>query len=70
MVITAFTNVLLDGRCDADVVPILFGGSLIALPKKSSGIRPIAIGNTWRRLAAKCTNSYAISELADLFSPI
>ena len=67
--VLAFTNVLLDGRCHADVVPILFGGSL-ALQKKSGGVRPIAIGYTWRRLAVKCANSYAISELADLFSPI
>ena len=27
--------------------------------------QPIAIGYTWRRLAAKCANSYAISELTD-----
>ena len=50
--------------------PILFGGSLIALEKNSGGVRPIAIGYTWRRLAAKCANSYAISELANLFNPI
>ena len=67
MAITAFTNVLLDGRRHADVILILFCGSLIALKKKSGGVRPIAIGYTWRRLAAKCANSYAISELADLF---
>ena len=48
----------------------MFGGSLVALQKKAGGIRPIAIGYTWRRLAAKCANSYAIAELADLFSPI
>ena len=42
----------------------------MALQKKSGGIRPIAIGYTWRRLAAKCANSYALVELADLFSPI
>ena len=36
----------LDGRFHADVVPILFDGSLIALQKKSNGIRPLAIGYT------------------------
>ena len=70
MTITAFTNVLLDGRCHADIVPILFGGSLITLKKKSGGVKPIAIGYTWRRLTATYANSYVISELADLFSPI
>ena len=47
MAITAFTNVLLDGRCHADVVLNLFGGSLIALEKKSGGVRPIVIDYTW-----------------------
>ena len=43
---------------------------VIAFEKKFSRVRPIAIGYIWRRLAAKCANSYAISELADLISPI
>ena len=46
--ITAFTNSLLEGKCHSAVAPILFGGNLIALEKKSGGIRPIAIGYTWR----------------------
>ena len=68
--ITAFTNILLDGKCHAAVVPILFGGNLIALEKKTGGIRPIAIGYTWRRIAAKCANSYVISRLRSYFSPL
>jgi hypothetical protein len=50
--ITAFTNMLLDGECHQAVTPILFGGNLIALEKKSGGVRPIAIGYTWRRIAS------------------
>ena len=38
--------------------------------KKSGGIRQIAVGYTWRRLAAKCANSYAMSRLGDFFAPI
>ena len=33
--ITAFTNMLLDGKCHRDVVPVFLGGTLIALEKKS-----------------------------------
>ena len=44
---------------------MLFHGRLFALQKKSGGLRPIAIGYTWHRLAAKCANSYAISQLGD-----
>jgi hypothetical protein len=67
--LTAFVNSLLDGKCCSDVTPILFGGKLIALEKKSGGIRPIAIGYTWRRIAAKCANSYATSLLRNYFQP-
>jgi len=33
------------------------------------GIRPIAIGYTLRRLAAKCVNKYALAVLIDGFTP-
>ena len=36
--ITAFINSLLDGKCNPEVLPVLFGGRLIALEKKSGGI--------------------------------
>ena len=68
--ITAFTNILLEGKCHDKVTPIIFSGSLIALTKKSGGIRPIAIGYAWRRLSAKCANTYAVAILADYFGPI
>jgi hypothetical protein len=67
--ITKLINLLLDGRCPSDVAVILFGGKLFALNKKSGGVRPIAFGYTWRRLAAKCANSYAISQLEDKLLP-
>jgi len=67
--LTAFVNVLLEGRCSPEVSPILFGGLLMALEKKSGGIRPIAIGYTWRRIAAKCANSYAIAILSSYLQP-
>ena len=68
--ITSFVNVLLNGKCPAAVQPILFGGNLIALDKKSGGIRPIAIGYVWRRIAAKCANSFAASKLVNYFNPL
>ena len=38
---------------------IFFGARLLALNKKCGGIRPIAIGNCLRRMAAKLINKYA-----------
>jgi Reverse transcriptase (RNA-dependent DNA polymerase) len=68
--ITAFINMLLEGKCHPQVTPFLFGGKLIALTKKCGGIRPIAIGYTWRRIASKCANAFAMSALSDHFLPI
>ena len=58
------------GKCHLDVILILLGGNLTAQVKKSDGIRLIAVGYTWRRLAATCANSYAINRLGDYFAPI
>ena len=38
--------------------------------KKSGGICLITEGFTWRRIAAKCVNSSAMSRLGDYFAPI
>jgi hypothetical protein len=37
--LTGFVNLLLQGRCQHEIVPILFGGRLVALNKSSGGIR-------------------------------
>ena len=63
--ITGFINLVLDGGCPASVCPVFFGARLIALEKKSGGYRHIAVGYTFRRLAAKCANKQAQKKLAD-----
>jgi len=67
--LTGFVNALLGGGCHTVVCPILFGGRLIALDKKDGGIRPIAIGSTFRRLTAKCASAFAIAKLAPMLAP-
>jgi hypothetical protein len=67
--LTALINLLMNGSCPHSVTSVLFGGRLIALQKKSGGIRPIAIGYTWRRLAAKCANKHALTQLAGSLAP-
>ena len=59
----------MQGKCPPLVARILFGGRLIAIQKKSGGLRPIAIGYTFWRLAAKCVNTHAISLLRDYLTP-
>ena len=67
--ITNLTNLLLSGSCPPSVRPFLFGGKLFALRKKSGGLRPIAIGYYWRRLASKCANAFGIKKVASILFP-
>jgi hypothetical protein len=67
---TALVSLLLQGWCPSEVTTVLFGVKLLALKKKSGGVRPIAIGCTRRHLAAKCGNCYATSHLEDKHLPV
>ena len=62
-IITKFCNFILNGKINADICPIFYGASLIALNKKDGGLRPIAIGNVFRRLVAKLACSSVRSDL-------
>lgn len=67
--VTKLVNLLLAGHCPTPVAKFLFGANLTALEKKSGGIRPIAVGYVWRRLAAKCAAFAASSKLHSYFQP-
>ena len=49
--------------------PFFFGASLTALTKKEGGIRPIAVGCTLRRLAAKVAGFRVRDKMAALLAP-
>ena len=51
--IVRFSNKMLRGDIPEYILPFLYGASLIAFSKPDGGVRPIAIGNTLRRLTAK-----------------
>jgi hypothetical protein len=67
--ITSFINVILSGGTPDCLRPSLFGASLIALNKKNGGIRPIAVGFVWRRLAAKTCCSHVSARASLILSP-
>ena len=50
---SALINTLAKGEAPDDVAPFLAGATLTALPKKDNGLRPVAVGEVWRRLTAK-----------------
>ena len=68
--LTDFINLLFSGHCPPQVRTLLFGGKLLALNKKDGGLRPIAVGYYWRRLASKCANSYALEKLGSHFGHV
>ena len=50
---TALVNILAKGEAPSSLAAFIAGANLTALPKNDNGIRPIAVGETWRRLTAK-----------------
>ena len=62
------------GRAPSSVSLFLAGGSLIALNKNKEGcapdIRPIAVGETLRRLVGKCMCALLKVKAADFFQPL
>lgn len=51
--LTAVCQLLARGEAPASLAPQLAGASLHALPKPSGGVRPIAVGESLRRLVGK-----------------
>ena len=48
----------------------LAGASLVALPKKDGGLRPVAVGETARRLVAKCLCSQVSDAARERLAPL
>lgn len=67
--ITNLINIILQGGVPTTFCPTFYGASLTALNKKGGGIRPIAVGNTWRRLVAKVVVARITPALVEHFSP-
>ena len=60
--LSKLTNLIGDGKIPEPLRPFFFCAKLIALIKIDGGLRPIAIGNTLRRIASKCAGSKALAE--------
>ena len=57
------------GRFCQLLVLFFFGASLTALPKPDTGVRPIAVGCTIRRLVAKCAALLVKEDMGSLLFP-
>ena len=67
--VTDFLNHLASGLVPQEVQPFLAGAYLIGLSKKDGCIRPIAIGDVYRRLTGKYLSSSILSDANIYFLP-
>jgi len=68
--LTDLINLIFKGEIPKILLPIFFGASLCALKRKDGGVRPIAIGNTLRRLTFKIYNTGLVSNAIQYFLPL
>ena len=62
-------NLMLACSFGDEVNAVIFGGRLVALVKKDGRVRPITLGYTLRRLAAKCANNHVIASRIQELQP-
>ena len=67
--LTAVVALLSQGLAPAELRPFLGGASLTALPKEEGGHRPVACGEVFRRLVAKCLVSTEADTARSLLEP-
>ena len=62
-------NLLTSGQAPAAISQYMAGGSLVALRKGTQDIRPIAVGESLRRLTSKCLCSLIKEDASAFFQP-
>ena len=67
--LVSFVDFVLSGAVKQSVCPLFCGANLITFNKKEGGLRPIAVGNTLRRLVAKCAGLLVRNEMSELLVP-
>jgi hypothetical protein len=67
--ITGLVNIALAGKLPAPIAPYITSAPVIPLYKKNGGIRPIAIGETFRRLVSKIAMASIKHKAEQFFSP-
>ena len=63
-------NVLARGQAPTAVAAYFAGASLAALPTNDGGLRPVAVGETLRRLVGKCLCKEVAEAARDRLAPL
>ena len=67
--LTAFVQLVLEGRTPTFIRPYFFGANLTAIRKSDGGVRPIDVGCTLRCLVAKVAGRKIMEEMGELLAP-
>lgn len=67
--ITELCNFMLAGKMPNRLCALMYGASLCALTKEEGEIRPIAVGNTFRRLTSKLSSASVRAGMSSKFAP-
>ena len=68
--LTKLTNHMVAGLAPRELAPFIAGAPLMALLKQGGGLRPIAIGETIRRLVSKCCCEATTEDAKVIFGPL
>ncbi|XP_048488762.1 uncharacterized protein LOC125491265 [Plutella xylostella] len=68
--LTALINLMLAGKVNTLIAPLMYGARICALNKKDGGIRPIAVGSTLRRIASKVCCRQILPKLSTYLQPL
>ena len=68
--LTRLTNHMVAGLAPRELAPFIAGAPLMALVKQGGGLRPIAIGETIRRLVSKCCCEATTEDAKVIFGPL
>ena len=68
--LTMFENLMLKVEVPEFALLIMYGAAMFALSKKNGGIRPIAVGNTLRRLATKVGAKSISASIGEALRPV
>ena len=65
----SYVNLLLSGKAPFSLSPFVTSAPVIPLLKKDGGIRPIAVGEIWRRVTSKIAARFAVKVLGPYLTP-
>ena len=68
--LAAFCSALVDNCFPKDAMQLLTAARLVAVTKMGGGVRPIAVGEILRRLAAKCVLQTVLASTSNYLLPL